>query len=287
VKLTALAHAKVNLSLEITNWRPDGYHELVSVMQTVTLADSLSFEPADDLSLSSSDPELADDSNLALRAARALQEQTGTRAGVHIHLDKRIPVAAGLGGGSSDAAASIIALQRLWKLSLDCEQMVNLAAGVGSDVPFFLYSGTALVGGRGERVVRLPRAAAAWYLLVKPPISVSTARIFGALPSAAWTDGSRTRALSQALSTGGPAAFGINGLQTTLFKLYPPAEQCFWDVQALAPGPTIVTGSGPTVLAIFPDRQEAEEAVRVLRDKGYWCAVCQVWQPDEGEMPCT
>src|SRR5579872_277431 len=186
------AHAKVNLSLEILGCRGDGFHELISVMQTVTLADTLIFRTAREISLTCSDPVLEGRGNLVYRAATLLREHCRIAAGCAIHLEKRIPHAAGLGGGSSDAATTLLGLSTLWQLSLDCSALTDLAKELGSDVPFFLYGGTALVGGRGERVNRLSRDPELWYLLANPGVPVSTRAVFSALPVGHRSNGRRT-----------------------------------------------------------------------------------------------
>ncbi len=143
--LTLRAPAKVNLTLEVLGRRDDGYHDIVSIMQTVDLCDTITLEPADALAIECDDTSIGPSANLALRAATLLNESTGGGKGAKIRLEKRIPVAAGLGGGSSDAAATLVGLNRLWGLDLPIERLVGLAAGLGSDVPFFIHGGVAMV----------------------------------------------------------------------------------------------------------------------------------------------
>ena len=193
--LVVRAYAKLNLTLEVLGRRPDGYHEITSVLQTVSLADVLSFRPAPTLSLRCSDPTLVSEDNLALRAARLLGETTGCTQGAEVTLEKHIPVASGLGGGSADAAAALWALDRLWDLRLPETQLSTLAARLGSDVPFFLQGGTALAQGRGERVTQLPPAPEAWFLVVRPPLEIptKTATLYGMLDQRHWTKGKATK----------------------------------------------------------------------------------------------
>lgn len=162
------APAKVNLTFEALGRRADGYHEVRTVLHAISLADEIAFAPADDLSLAVEPPEKgafssaasapAGDDNLVLRAARLLRREAGVKTGAAIRLRKRIPVAAGLGGGSSDAAAALRGLRRLWGLDLDADALRELAAQLGSDVPFFVTGGAALAEGRGERIMPLPPA---------------------------------------------------------------------------------------------------------------------------------
>jgi 4-diphosphocytidyl-2-C-methyl-D-erythritol kinase len=285
--LRVRAYAKINLSLEVVGKRPDGFHDLVSVMQTISVADSLAIRAGSRISLICSDPDLSGPANLVERAARALQVRCGTESGCEIQLEKRIPVAAGLGGGSSDAAATLAALTRLWDLPAGCAELIDLATELGSDVPFFLFGGTALVEGRGERISPLPPPDSAWYLLVKPSIRVSTASVYSALPRAAWTDGGASRQLAASIRAHQRAAFALNALQQPLFDLHPQARACFERVRARAPGPVIVSGSGPTVVAMVETRQEAHTLARALEPLGYWTEIAHSVNSSGWETPCA
>jgi len=151
------ASAKVNLALEVLGKRADGYHEIATVLQAVDLFDRIAVETADSLSLHTDDPDLpTDEGNLVMRAARLLQKAAGIETGARIRLQKRIPVAAGLGGGSSDAAATLWGLSRLWKLRWPTARLQELAVELGMDVPFFLGAGRAVARGRGEQLAPLP-----------------------------------------------------------------------------------------------------------------------------------
>lgn len=173
------APAKVNLTFEALGRRADGYHEVRTVLHAISLADEIAFAPADELSLAVEPPEegafssaasdLAGDDNLVLRAARLLRREAGVKAGAAIRLRKRIPVAAGLGGGSSDAATTLRGLRRLWRLDLDADALRELAAQLGSDVPFFVTGGAALAEGRGERLTPLPPAQGNVVVMSPPP----------------------------------------------------------------------------------------------------------------------
>ncbi|MDQ2742561.1 MAG: 4-(cytidine 5'-diphospho)-2-C-methyl-D-erythritol kinase [Chloroflexota bacterium] len=260
------AYAKINLSLQVLGKRADGFHDLVSIMQTVSLCDDLTFAPAEEVTFSCSQPELTGPSNLVVRAANLLRQVCGVSAGCSIHLEKHIPHAAGLGGGSSDAAATLRSLVKLWALTEPKDTLCRLAAQLGSDVPFFLQQGTALVEGRGERVTPLPDPPTCWYLLAKPPVQVPTAEIFARLQRAAWSDGSRTHALASHLRQGGRVHFGPNSLQDALFSAYPLAQDCFERVSQVSEGRATVSGSGPTIVAWFSSQNEARRAAARLED---------------------
>src|SRR4030042_3844503 len=189
------AYAKINLTLEVLSKRPDGYHEIASVLQAISLADTLTFEPAETLDLNCNVPELQTGDNLVLKAARLLKEISGYKKGARINLTKRIPLAAGLGSGSTDAAATLLGLNKLWGLNLAHNKLLELAAKLGSDVPFFLYGGTALAQGRGEKLTALPAATELWMILLKPaiePVSNKTAQLYSRLNPSHFPSGPHT-----------------------------------------------------------------------------------------------
>lgn len=175
--------AKINLSLEVIGRRTDGYHELRTIFQSLALHDTLTFSPGRGvLRIASTDPDVpTDERNLVWKAARALWEEGGRRGepgGIRVHLHKRIPAQAGLGGGSSNAAVTLLALNRLWKLRLPGRRLGEMAATLGADVPFFLLGGTALGLGRGEELYPMPDIPRTAVVLVKPPFGVATAAAY-------------------------------------------------------------------------------------------------------------
>ena len=195
--LTVKAHAKVNLTLEVLGKRADGYHQIVSVMQTIDLSDELTFATSDRITLRCDVPSLETDANLVIRAATLLKERTGYPGGVDIHLKKNIPVASGLGGGSSDAAATLKALSHLWGLDLGLEELLPLAASIGSDVPFFLPGGTAIAEGRGEVIHELPPIPKVHLVLLALPVEMpnKTATMYGRLTAEHFTKGEASLSL--------------------------------------------------------------------------------------------
>jgi 4-diphosphocytidyl-2-C-methyl-D-erythritol kinase len=256
------APAKLNLALEIVGRRPDGYHDLVTLFQTIDLSDEIVFEEHDELVLECDEPCLAGPSNLMLRAARALREAAGIERGARIRLTKRIPVAAGLGGGSSDAAATLRGLCRLWRIRLADATLVTLASSLGADVPFLLRGGTVLAEGRGDQLDALPDLAPHWAVLHTPEPGPpdKTARAFRALDRANWSDGDLTRSLASSLREGAPAdlAGATNTFEFVadrLFDTLAPARRRF-----LAAGaPWIrLSGAGPTLFTLVATEREAE-----------------------------
>jgi 4-diphosphocytidyl-2-C-methyl-D-erythritol kinase len=247
--MRGLAYAKINLSLEIIAKRPDGYHELVSVMQTVSLADSLALEPADELTLECSDRTLGGPDNLVLRAARLLKR------GGRFVLHKRIPTASGLGGGSSDGALALRLLDAAYGLGLSDRDLLSAAAELGSDVPFFLAGGTALVEGRGERVTPLADLALRWLVLVNPGVPLSTAAVYGALGPEDWTDGAATQRWAAEAAAELPPA--CNGLAGAAIRLAPAIRDCLQALAQAGADRVLVSGSGPTCFGLATSEREA------------------------------
>ena len=261
------AYAKLNLTLEALGRRDDGYHDVVSVIQTVDLHDTLTFERAERLELTCDVPELAGRGNLALRAATLLRETCGVSDGARIAIAKRTPIAAGLGGGSSDAAATLVALNRLWRLGLSNGELSALAARLGSDVPFLLRGGTAMVSGRGERVDALPPANLEWLVIACPGIRVpdKTASLYGRLGPSNFTRGALTRRLAARIRGGGdvPPQFLFNVFDDVAFDAFPGLRDCWDAMHTLGAREVHLAGSGPSLFAPVSSR-EVGSALRLL-----------------------
>ncbi|OLC17717.1 MAG: 4-(cytidine 5'-diphospho)-2-C-methyl-D-erythritol kinase [Candidatus Rokubacteria bacterium 13_1_40CM_69_27] len=266
------AAAKVNLALEVLSKRADGYHEIATVMQTVDLSDRLILEDAETLELRVSAPGVPTDStNLAVRAALALREAAGVTRGTRITLDKRIPVAGGLGGGSADAAAVLLGLNRLWGLRWSLPRLANLAVTLGMDVPFFLRGGTALATSRGETLEPVAGGALA-LVLVNPGFGSSTADVYRRVTPEMHTDGKRTQALLDALRgrrAARVAASLYNGLEGIMARLHPEIGRM--EAALLAAGALGVTmsGSGPTVLGVARSFEHARQ-IRARLTRASW-----------------
>jgi 4-diphosphocytidyl-2-C-methyl-D-erythritol kinase len=275
------APAKVNLLLEVLGRRADGYHELALVFQTVSLEDELEVYPADsDVAVRVEGiPVLpADGTNLVAKAAQVFFEHTRLRGGVSILLRKRIPIAAGLGGGSSDAAATLIALNELYAANLPPEDLAALAASLGSDVPFFLVGGTALGRGRGEVLERLPDLPETWFALVKPGEGLSTGAVYGS-GLVSFTDGSRALGFGRRGGVGIPeTARGLfNALEEPAFKLLPECRRIRDELLDAGCLGALVSGSGSTVFGIARDEAAAgEAALRSARPGRFTAAVKSV-----------
>ncbi len=268
VSLTCRANAKINLTLEVLGRRPDGYHEIRSVMQALDLHDVLTFSPAEDLVLTCSQPELDGPDNLALVAAGLLRKETGAGLGAAIALLKRVPVAGGLGGGSSDAACALRCLSRLWRLRVPAKRLVELAASLGSDVPFFFYDGTALAEGRGEVITPLPPLQPHGVVLVCPSVVIAnkTRELYSRISTRHFSRGVVTQDLAAELQRGGeidPSRF-VNVFLPILIELSPTVRLCWEVLREVSAAPVHLSGAGPTLYVLLRDESRAQELHRSL-----------------------
>ena len=263
-RLTLKAYAKINLALEVLGKRPDGYHEVAMIMQSVSLHDTLILSLQEsDITLMCDRPELpCDHSNLAYRAAELLRREVGVARGVKIELNKRIPLAAGLAGGSTDAAAVLKGLNRLWGLALSPVELEQLAARLGSDVPFCLWGGTSLATGRGEMLTPLPDFTGHGVVLANPSLQVSTAWVYGNYRDAA---GNRRRDISSLRHSIEQPDFSavadtlFNDLETVTVPAYPQVAEIQEQLLQAGAAGVLMSGSGPTVFALTPDFASAAE----------------------------
>ena len=272
------APAKVNWTLEVLGKRPDGYHEVRTVIQTIALSDWVTLTPADELSLAlggEAGPLAGEplEANLAYRAARALRERTGYRAGTQIGLEKHVPVAAGLGGGSSDAAAVLRGLRRLWGLLISDGELTSLAAELGSDVPFFLRGGLALASGRGDVLEPLPDGPPQRLVLAWPrprTMPDKTARMYAALRSEHYTDGSRADRLVSRLRAVEPVRDEdiCNVFEGVLAEVDAEAGEIFQRAAALGFGRPHLCGSGPAFFFLPAPEQPAAPLLQALDGLG-------------------
>jgi 4-diphosphocytidyl-2-C-methyl-D-erythritol kinase len=265
------APAKINLLLDVLYKRDDGYHELETVMTMVDLADRLELEDLaeDRIELVCHSGVIPlDERNLAFQAARLLKERYQVSRGVRIVLDKHVPVAAGLAGGSSDAAAVLRGLNRLWRLGLSGQELEELGAELGSDVPFCVRGGTVIARGRGERLESVPSPPPCWVVLAKPPISVSTADVYGRLnlqeprrhPSLArMIDALNRRSFADICRELG------NVLEDVTLPLYPEIRQIKACMTKMGADGVLMSGSGPTVFGLVERETKAMRLYNGLR----------------------
>ena len=270
-RVTQNAYAKINLCLEIIGKRADNYHDITSVMQLVDLYDTLDFHEADDLTVECDDPALAPahEDNLVTKAARLLMQEAGVERGAAITLHKRIPMAAGLGGGSSDAAATLRGLSDLWGVRPAKDDLMHLAAQLGSDVPFFLQGPTALVEGRGERVTRVPSPPAGWVVLGCPSYDLKdkTRQLYGSLTRQDMTDGLVTRRLIAALVAGEfpRSELMYNAFERAAGAVFEGLERLRYTMYRASGRDVHLSGSGPALFTLYPAREEG--LARKLHEK--------------------
>jgi 4-diphosphocytidyl-2-C-methyl-D-erythritol kinase len=271
MKIYEKAPAKINLSLDVLRKREDGYHEVEMVMTMIDLSDRLELTELDRDAIVFTSPSgyiPLDEKNLAYQAAKLLKARCGVAQGVHIHLDKHIPVAAGLAGGSSDAAAVLRGLNRMWNLNLPMRELVRLAGELGSDVPFCVTGGTALATGRGEVLRPLPAPPQCWVVLAKPPVNVSTADVYQRLrldrvrhrpDTPGVVEGLERKDLMRICRSLG------NVLESVTFNLHPEVERIKRLMLRLGADGALMSGSGPTVFGLVAKESKAARIYNGLR----------------------
>ncbi len=269
------APAKINLSFEIKGRRGDGFHEIESLMTPISLADRLTIEreTAADIKFSCDDPSVpSGEENLVVRAARLFQKVTGIEAGIAIALEKNIPHGAGLGGGSSDAATTLLGLDELFETRLGQKTLIKLAAQIGSDVPFFILGSAATCRGRGEMVEPARLAASLNLLLLKPDFGVPTPWAYGR-----WKDSRELPAVDYAVQTFSGIRF-FNDLERPVFEKFVLLGHLkTWLLLQPEVGAALMSGSGSTVFAVLRDGVDAEKLgarVRESLDPTMWTQVC-------------
>lgn len=255
MKLLVKAPAKINLSLDVLHKRPDGFHEVEMIMTTIDLADrvELTLLDQDKIRILSHNRYVPDDQrNLAYQAAQLLKDRFQVKKGVEIAMEKTIPVAAGLAGGSSDAAATLRGLNKLWDLGLTMEELAELGSEIGSDVSFCVYGGTALATGRGEIITELPAPPTCWVILAKPFIGVSTADVYRRLDLNGMKH-PNTQEMIQAIKDNDyhQVCHNVgNVLEDVTLNLHPEVAQIKEQMKRFGADAVLMSGSGPTVFGI-------------------------------------
>ncbi|MGI6143346.1 MAG: 4-(cytidine 5'-diphospho)-2-C-methyl-D-erythritol kinase [bacterium] len=271
-RLVLPAYAKINLALDVLGRRPDGYHEVEMVMQNIALHDLVILEgrPGGEISLRCSDPGIPRDENLAYRAALLLKKEYGVKEGVAIYIEKRIPVAAGLAGGSTDAAAVLRGLNKLWHLDLCRAELQELGKNLGADVPYCIQGGTCLARGIGEILTQLPPLLPAWLVLAKPPGGLATGAVYRGLDLTRLKYRPRLKALITALEAGsleGVAANLGNVLQGVSEGLVPEIALLRRALLARGALGSLMTGSGPTVFGLVAEEKKARAVAKKLQQE--------------------
>lgn len=270
-------YAKLNLTLDVTGRRPNGYHDIDSVMQTISLHDLIWIERTDCRVFDVVGPPIEGE-NLVLKAARELEGHVSRALPFTIRLFKRIPMAAGMGGGSADAAAFLKAANQLYELKLTMAELAEIAAAVGQDVPFLLVGGTARATGLGSTLSPLPPIPRNWrFLVVCPPVQVSTHAVYEAVDGSR-PSGEKTPRLIEWLKDGPQGKrespiFG-NDLEAVARNLFPALDEAIERLRGVVPNLTM-TGTGAGLFALFTDRAEAEEKRQAVEKLGYSAWVCR------------
>ncbi|MFC1919739.1 4-(cytidine 5'-diphospho)-2-C-methyl-D-erythritol kinase [Chloroflexota bacterium] len=267
------APAKINLTLEVLQKRRDGYHEIRSLMQTIDLYDTLLFDTAQDIHLICNETQLTPSCNLVLKSAELLQDYSGCASGAKITLHKHIPIAAGLGGGSSDAAATLKILSELWELSLPPSQIAALARELGSDIPFFLTGGLALAEGRGDKITPLQSVLDFWAVLLVPPIprpKQKTAQLYASLNQDSFTQGQHTAVAIATISNRRSLISDClyNTFESTALTFFEGLEEYWMLLEQLTETKVHLAGSGPSIFAMFQDRDIAYRVHDKLQKMG-------------------
>lgn len=265
-------YAKVNFTLEVVGRRPDGLHHLASLAHSIRLADWLEVHSADDITCESPGLELPGHENLVYQAARLLAAHADVHAGVRLVVHKRISVAAGLGGGSSDAAAALLALDRHWRTHLGIAGLQPLAARLGSDVSFFLRGGAAVIRGRGDEVESLPAVPPTWLVLTVPPhdLTAKTATLYAALREEDFSDGAVTARLSERLRDGQPPRDEdlVNAFARAARSAFPGLDQQWRALEQASGRRFHLSGAGPALFSVASDRSDAQEVAGRLGAEG-------------------
>ena len=275
-----LGCSKINIGLAITGKREDGYHDIDSIFQSIRLSDSIYFAKHHSVVFSGGAPELPEymqklvtygEENLALKALRAIQAYTGCKAGAAIHLLKRVPIQAGLGGGSADAAAMLVGLNRFWDLRLTQEELLQIGATLGSDVPFLLQGGTARGTGRGEILTYGKSPDPHWLLLVKPKVSVSTAAAYGRFTDKSVATKQTIDTVQQHLENNDLKSAFLTSANTFEELLFPDHEELVICKEFFTSReyPTIMTGSGPTMVVLLDKPMEALQLQEEIKAAGH------------------
>jgi len=263
-KIKIAAPAKINLFLEILGKRQDGYHEIETVMQEVSLFDYIYMENYDkNVVFTCSNPKLsAGEDNLVVKAVRLLQNESKTYRGVKIHLDKRIPIGAGLGGGSSDAVATLVGLNKLWRIGYDEKQLMSLAGKLGSDTPFFVVGNTAICKGRGEIVTPYPINVSYNYIIIYPRFEVNTAMVYKNFKNSLTKNLKDVSFFMREFISGNPnklGAFLHNRLEDVVFKLYPDLEKIKKALSKFNFCGVLLSGSGSALYGLCKEEMDLKE----------------------------
>ncbi len=272
---TLPSFAKINLLLRILGKREDGFHELCTVFQTVSLRDEITFDESDEINLSCNIQNIpTDETNLIIKAAMLLRNESGVKKGARIHLEKRIPAPGGLGGGSSNGAVALFGFATLWNLEIEFEKLVEIGVKLGSDVPFFFYGGTAFGTGRGTEIVSMEDFDEKFLLIVTPDIEVSTAQAFSRFNAPYLTNETSKSILkicqNEAESFKSRQKILSNDFEKSVFEFQPEIGRVKEKLLNLGARQAVLSGSGASVFAIFDKEETRQATLKALEEETNW-----------------
>lgn len=272
---TLPSFAKINWHLRILGRRDDGFHELCTIFQTVSLFDEITFEDASDIQLTCSDKSIpTGETNLIIKAATILKNEFDVEKGAKIHLEKRIPAPGGLGGGSSNAAVALYGLNALWNLKIEIEKLVEIGARLGSDVPFFFYGGTAYGTGRGTEIVPLREFTEKLLLIVTPAVEVSTAEAFSRVNAPYLTNETSKSILkicqNEAESFESRQTRFSNDFEKSVFEFQPEIKRVKETLLRYGANQAVLSGSGASVFATFDKEETRQATLKALEEEKNW-----------------
>ncbi len=272
---TLPAFAKINWQLKIIGKREDGFHDIFTIFQTISLHDNLTFSESDNLELTCNKPHIpTDKTNLILKAAIELQKKFNIKKGANIHLEKNIPSPGGLGGGSSDCAVALLGLTKLWKIATSIKELKEIGSNLGSDVPFFFTGGTALGSGRGNEISPIADIDKNFMIIVTPDVDVSTPEAYKRLGSPNLTNYESNRILelchNEAKNFCNKQFVLFNDFEETVFEIYPEIKAVKNAFIFLEAKNALMSGSGASVFGVFDSFQSQQNAIEYLRNESLW-----------------
>ncbi|HEX8735937.1 MAG TPA: 4-(cytidine 5'-diphospho)-2-C-methyl-D-erythritol kinase [Pyrinomonadaceae bacterium] len=272
---TLPAFAKINWFLRVLGKREDGFHEICTAFQTISLHDNLTFSESEEFALTCDKPNIpVDERNLIFRAGAALREKFGIKKGARIHLEKRIPAPGGLGGGSSDAAIALFGLAKLWQIEISFDDLCETGARIGSDVPFFFFGGTALGTGRGTEIFSIDEREEKFMLVVAPEIDVPTAQAFAGLNALRLTNRTPESILKYCRSEAEKLNLRHSNLENdfepSVFKIEPEIKRAKEKLLRLGASKALMSGSGASVYAVFDKEETRQATLKALENEQDW-----------------
>jgi len=280
--LTVQAPAKINLTLEVLGQRQDGFHEIRSIIQSIALCDTLSFKSSRNVDISSASVDWIAEESLVSKAVKLVQNATGCAKGVTIEVNKQVPLQSGLGGDSSDAAATLRGLNKFWELGLPQTDLLELAARLGSDVSFFLYGGTAIVSGRGENVTVLLPLPHQWVVLVVPDvprITEKTKHLYSKLNASHYTDGHITEQFTASLAKGQKTPPVFNTFENVAYRSFSRLKLYRDHLIKMGFKDIHLAGSGPTLFSLTEDKGQAENLYTLCQQQGMESYLTETFNP--------